>query len=85
MDADKREEIIQLGEEANRLLTPGSLFNRVVKTLTSQYIQELMAITPGELTATGVHAKLIALNDITRSLKVLSDDLVVLRDKENRK
>lgn len=67
-------EKVELGEEAKRLLAPGSMFNRVVTTLTAEYMNELIQSDVGGLTASAAHASMKALNDIKGRLKMIEND-----------
>lgn len=68
------EELQELAVEANRLLEPNSLFNRIVKTLISDAVTELVQAPLYTLTARAAHAKLHALDSIKGQLQVIVND-----------
>lgn len=75
-DLEKKE---ALAAEAGRLLQPGSMFNQIITSLTSECIQELTNAAIGDLTATAAHAKLKALNDIKGRLRSIQNDATMAR------
>lgn len=68
------EELQELAAEANRLLEPNSLFNRIVKTLVADAVAELVQAQLYTLTARAAHAKLHALESIKGQLQVIIND-----------
>jgi hypothetical protein len=53
------------------------LLKEARESLQSRYLDELKSIPPGDLTAVGVHARIIALEDVFNHLKsIVNDDKV---------
>lgn len=68
------EELQELAAEAERLLAPGSLFNRIVKTILADTMQELIQAPLYDLTAQAAHAKMRALESIKGQLQIVVND-----------
>lgn len=71
------EEMRELAAEADRVLAPNSVFNRVLTNVTKKYIQELTQAPVYDLTARAAHAKLIALEAIKGEFRILSNNYKV--------
>lgn len=77
-------ETLELGEEAKRLLEPGSMFNRIINGLVLEYHQGLMDAALNSTEAIAAHAGLKALNDVKGRIKMVENDAVVARDKAKK-
>lgn len=73
-------ERLALGDEAERLLKDGSMFNGVVNMVTKDYITQLMMTSPGSPAGLSAHAGLNALNNIKEAFRVIANDGAVARN-----
>jgi hypothetical protein len=77
-------EKIELGEEAKRLLAPGSMFNKIVTALLVEYTDVLIQAPVGDLTAHAAHASMKALNDIKGRMQIIANDATMAKDKAKK-
>lgn len=73
------EQKAEIAAESERLLNPGSTFNKIVTVLVDECIQELVTADVGDLTATRAHARMKALNDIKARIKALQNDYLIAK------
>lgn len=69
-----REELLELAAEAERLLAPNSLFQRILKTITADAVAELVQAPLYDLTAQAAHARMRALESIRGQLQIIVND-----------
>lgn len=79
-DAEK----IALGDEAKRMLAEGSLFNGLVKSILKEQLSVLAGEDVGSSKAATSHAILKAMEEIKKSLRVLSNEAAVIRKKHDQ-
>lgn len=77
MDTEDR---IKLAEDANTLLN-NNAFKRVMKSLREDCIAELLAVQPGDLTVSFVHARMCAVEDVEAKLRSFITDGQIARRK----
>lgn len=78
------QEKMELAEEAKRLLSPTSMFNKIVNSLVIEYHDKLMRSSLRSDEATEAHAGLKALNDIKTYLKIIENDAIMAKDKAEK-
>lgn len=76
-------EKVELAEEAKRLLSPNSMFNKIVNGLIVECHEKLIQAEVGSLTASAAHASMKALNDIKIRLQIFVNDVTMEKDRND--
>lgn len=77
MGKPSREERLELGKEAERLLADGSLFNRIVNTCVTDSVIVMSSSPPNADLALSQQAVLFGLNAIKDRIRSIANDGIV--------
>lgn len=75
-----QQRVLEIAQEAERMLDEASLFNSVVTSLVKKYTQDIVEADINSPESFAAHSKLKALTNIKEDLRVLANEGVVIKN-----